>query len=114
MLDPFPVIRIKGRLTPTGARVTLLTVTAPPHVRVTVLCSGASCPVGHLARAAAVTHLHTFERALRYGTRLTITVTRPGYIGKSTVIIVQRGRKPTRRDLCLPPGRTRAVACPAS
>src|SRR4051794_2397712 len=37
-LNPFPVIRIKGALTPTGARVRLLTVRAPRGVRIVAHC----------------------------------------------------------------------------
>jgi hypothetical protein len=115
IIDPFPVIRIKGRLTASGARVTMLSVTSPRSVTVRVDCRG-RCPVAHVAknvaRAAAVTRLRSFERELRGGTRLEITVTRPGYIGKSTEILIRRGRTPVRRDRCIVPGQTRPQACP--
>jgi hypothetical protein len=116
MFDPFPIIRIKGLLTSKGARVTLLTVNAPRQARVTVLCHGAGCPLRQLARVstASTMHLRAFERELRQGTRLEIAITRPGYVGKSTVIVIQRGRAPTRRDQCLVPGKSRAVPCPTS
>jgi hypothetical protein len=113
LLAPFPVVRLRGRLTQTGVRVTLFTVTGPPSVRITAICSGPGCPVRTLARAAAPARLRPFERALRSGIRLEITVTRPGYVGKSTVVVIRRGRAPSRHDACLFPGQTQAVACPA-
>src|SRR3954469_20435530 len=36
LLDPFPVVRVLGVLTPSGARLTLLTVRAPRDVRIVV------------------------------------------------------------------------------
>ena len=114
LLDPFPTVRIRGRLTNTGARVTLLTVRAPRHVRIAVRCHGGSCPVRRLAVAAAVTRLRRFERVLRAGTRLEIQVTKHGYIGKWSVIRIRRGRPPARSDRCVFPGGRRAVRCPAS
>src|SRR4051812_44696937 len=44
VLDPFPVVRIRGELTAKGARVTLLSVRAPGDVRIDVTCTGADCP----------------------------------------------------------------------
>ena len=60
----------------------------------------------------APTRLHAFERDLRAGTRLDIRITKRGFIGKRTVILIRRGRVPRRLDTCLAPGsRSRAVAC---
>jgi hypothetical protein len=112
MLDPFPVVRIRGRLTATGARVTLFTVRAPRGVRIDVRCRGSSCPVRRLARTAAVSRLRPFERHLRAGTRLEITVTKPGYIGKWTTIVIRRGAPPKRSDRCRYAGGRRPVPCP--
>jgi hypothetical protein len=114
MLTPFPTIRIRGRLTPRGARITLLTVTAPRGVRITVRCYGDSCARERWARATQVTRLRRFETRLLAGTRLVIRVTRPGWIGKATTIVIRRGRAPLRRDRCLMPGATRPTRCPDS
>jgi hypothetical protein len=113
LLHPFPVIRIRGTLTRTGARVTLLKVRAPKGVRVAVRCRGGGCPVRRLAVAASGTRLRRFERALRAGTRLVIKVTKLGYIGKWSTITIRRGRAPTRSDRCVFPGERRPVRCPA-
>ena len=42
-IRPFPVVRMRGRLTASGARVSLLSVRAPRPAKVTVRCKG-SCP----------------------------------------------------------------------
>jgi hypothetical protein len=113
LLDPFPTVRIRGRLTPDGARVTRLAVRAPRGVRIVVSCHGRSCPARRLALAAAI-RLRRFERELRAGTRLEITVTKPGYIGKWTTIVIRRGAAPRRRDRCVYPGARDRVECPAA
>jgi hypothetical protein len=112
LLHPFPTIRIRGRLTKTGARVTLLTVRGPRGVRIAARCRGGSCPARRLAVAASVTRLQRFERRLRAGTRLEIKVTKPGYIGKWSIITIRRGRPPARLDRCVYPGGRRPVRCP--
>ena len=114
LLDPFPVVRVRGVLTRGGARVTLLTVRGPRDVRIFVRCRHGSCPRQRLAVAAAMTRLRPFERALRAGTRLEIKVVRPGWIGKWTVITIRRGAAPRRSDRCLYPGGLRPVRCPAA
>lgn len=113
-LRPFPVVRIKGVLTQDGARVTLLSVRAPQGSRVRVLCRGLDCPVRTYLARSATGRMRPFERELRVGTRLEIRVTKPGYIGKSTVFVIRREAEPRRTDRCLPPGAKRAVRCPAT
>lgn len=114
MLDPFPIVRIRGSLTDDGARVTLLTVRGPRDAQISVRCRGLSCPRRRLAVATAVTRLRPFERELRAGTRLDIKVVRPGWIGKWTVLTIRRGAPPRRSDRCVYPGGRRPVRCPAS
>jgi hypothetical protein len=113
LLDPFPTVRIRGRLTPDGARVTRLTVRAPRGVSVVASCHGRGCPARRLALASGI-RLRRFERELRAGTRLEITVTKPGYIGKWTTIVIRRGEAPRRLDRCVYPGARDPVQCPAS
>jgi hypothetical protein len=114
LMDPAPVVRIRGRLTRSGARITLLTVRAPRGARVTVRCLGRGCPARHWARPASLTRVTRFQAALPAGTRLVITVTKPGRIGKHTVIAVRRGAAPTRRDRCVMPGARKPVRCPGA
>lgn len=114
IMRPAPVVRIKGWLTRTGAHVTLLTVRAPRGSRVRVRCLGSHCPRRHWAHATGVVHLVPFERPLRAGTRLLITVTKPGYIGKYILLRLRRGHSPVRVDRCLYPGSARPRRCPAA
>jgi hypothetical protein len=113
MIKPFPVVRVRGRLTATGANVTLLTVKAPKGVMIRVTCSG-SCPVRRMVRAAKrrMTELSAFERNLKAGTRVTITVAKDGYVSKVTVLRIRRGVAPLRTDGCLDPGHTKVQRCP--
>jgi hypothetical protein len=106
-------VRIHGRLTAEGARVTLLTVRAPRGARIAVTCAGDHCPRRRLAIVAVVVHLRPYERVVRAGTRLEIRVTRPSFIGKYTHLLIREGQSPLRRDRCLMPGSTRPVACPS-
>jgi hypothetical protein len=113
MLSPFPVVRVRGRLTPGGARVTLFTIRAPRRVAIEVRCSGRGCPARAWARSSQLTRVRSFEARLRAGTRLDITITRAGWIGKQTTLIVRRDRAPRRLDRCLMPGTSKPTECPS-
>ena len=113
MLRPYPLVRISGRLTGTGAYVTRLTVRAPRGARINLTCHGAGCPRRHVAMVAAVRHIPVFERALPAGTRLIVTVSKRGFISKVTTITIRRGRPPSRSDLCIAPGAERPGRCPS-
>ena len=111
---PFPVVRIKGVLTATGARMTLFTVRTRPGVRIAVRCQGTTCPRRRWARRARrLTHLRPYERALAADTRITVLVTAPRRIGKYTLFVIRQGLPPSRRDRCVMPGTSRPVRCPA-
>lgn len=110
-LRPFPVVRIRGYVAPRGARVTLLKVAAPSRVTVLLRCEGRGCPVTR-RRSRTPGRIRALERFLPAGTRITIRVIRPGYIGKYVRIRIRAGGPPSRRDACLMPGSTRAVTCP--
>jgi hypothetical protein len=60
-----------------------------------------------------VRHIPVFERALPAGTRLVVTVSKPGFISKVTTITIRRGRPPSRSDLCIAPGARHPAACPS-
>jgi hypothetical protein len=112
LLRPFPVVRIRGRLSLIGARVTSLTVKAPHRVKIVVTCGGPACPRGRLTVNAAHAHLRPFERDLRAGVWLRVRITKRGYIGKQTVIHIRQGKVPQRTDGCLYPGHRKMQACP--
>lgn len=114
MMSPAPIVRLRGRLTRSGARITLLTVKAPRGAQITVRCAGKGCPAKRWGRTASLTRVTRFQAALPAGTRLLISVTKPGRIGKHTLIVIRRGKAPKRLDRCLMPGKRRPVACPAT
>jgi hypothetical protein len=115
LLAPFPVVRLRGSLTRTGARIDLFTVRVPANVLVSVRCRGSSCPSRRLTRrvsARRTLRLTRFERRLRAGTRLTVKVTGAGRIGKWTAIVIRRGAPPRRSDLCAYPDAGAPAPCP--
>jgi hypothetical protein len=112
MIRPYPTVRITGTLTKGGADVALLTVEAPKGVRITLTCEGKSCPLREVAQATSLFHIQQFERELRAGTKLTITVTKPSFITKVTTILIRKGKGPARTDRCQQPGETKLIACP--
>jgi hypothetical protein len=109
--DPFPVVRLRGELTTTGARVTLLSVRAPRDVRISVDCTGKDCPARHFESPAGKHRLRKFERGFKAGTRLEIRVSKPGYVGKFTSIVIRRHAEPKRLDRCMAPGVDRPSPC---
>jgi hypothetical protein len=114
LMNPFPTVRISGRLTGSGADVTRLSVRAPRGATISVRCRGGSCPARSFARAARVKRLSAYERHLRAGTKLDVVVRKPGRIGKWTTITIRRGAPPKRVDRCSYPGRGQPAACPTA
>jgi len=128
VLSPFPVVRIVGRLTRTGARIYRFSVRAPRGVRVRVACRGADCPTplgargarastwsaGTLVRSSRPVSFRRLRRPLRAGVLLRVWVTSPDKIGKYTRVKIRKGKFPARRDLCLPPTTGRPIGCPTS
>jgi hypothetical protein len=116
VLAPFPVVRLRGRIARTSARITLLTVTAPSGSKVSIYCAGRSCPRKRLAVTAGrkAVRVRRFERRLRAGTVLRIYVTKPGFVGKYTRFQIRRGRSPLRTDLCAQTPAATPRRCPAS
>ena len=114
MLSPFPIVRIVGTVSRRGARVTLLSVTAPRGTRISVACSGRGCPARRSVRKGRGRSVRfgAFEHYLRAGVRLGVRVTRAGRIGKYTTFTIRSGRSPVRKDRCLRPGRRSPVSCP--
>ena len=116
-ISPFPIVRIRGRLTAHGARILLLTVRAPNGATVVAKCRGRGCPRGKAASQRAVVRrggkvrIRAFERNLRSGTRLLIYVMQKGRIGKYTRFTIRAGKSPARKDLCVT--GSKATRCPA-
>ncbi len=115
MMSPVPLVRMSGELTTFGARVTVLSVRAPKAAKVRIRCSG-SCPRKTWTatkRKRTVTRVGVFERVWNSGTKLTVTITRRGYIGKRTAFTIRRGKAPLRKDTCLSPTSGKTQKCPA-
>ena len=114
LMMPFPSVRMAGQLLPWGARVRLLTVTAPPGAVVTARCRGEGCPLRSLRRRsrAQPTRIRGLERRLVAGIRVDILVRQRGFVGKYTRFRIRNGvRPPLRNDRCLLPGRRTPVYC---
>ncbi len=121
-LDPFPVVRMKGRTTSRGVRLTAFTVRAPHGSLAQLTCKGGACPFKRVRRTiktksrtgSATIHFKQAERSLRAGVELQVAVTQEGMVGKFTRIKVRRMALPLRSDRCLLPGSTRPSTCPAA
>jgi hypothetical protein len=128
LMQPFPIVRIAGSVTSSGAVLRLLTVQAPVGSRVTVACRGPGCKTkseSRLAKAsskgknnhpagAVLLSFHRFERSLGAGAILKIRVSKPGEIGKYTSFLIRRHKLPVRRDACLASATSKPIRCPAS
>jgi len=116
MMSPVPLVRMSGELTTFGARVTVLSVRAPKAAKITIRCSG-SCPRKTWTatkRKKTTTRVGAFERIWASGTKLTVTITRRGYIGKRTAFTIRRGKAPLRTDTCLSSTTGKSLKkCPA-
>jgi hypothetical protein len=118
LMNPFPVVRLQGRLLKRGVRVTRLTVLAPAGARVRAACIGRhrGCPRRTVVRRSRssqrAVRLGPLERRLRAGAVIEISVSEPTAIGKYTRFRVRRGGAPFRRDMCVPAGGIAATRCP--
>jgi PKD repeat protein len=118
LLNPFPIVRIAGRIGRSGTRFRVLAVNAPQGATVTVRCRGRGCPFKaskRSARTARRVRIRQLERRLlRAGSFIRIYVTKPGSIGKYTSIRIRRSKPPRRADRCLMPDQsTKPVRCPS-
>lgn len=121
-LNPFPVVRMRGRTTRRGARLTRLAVRAPHGTAVELRCVGRGCPRRakrlrttvrtKSGRGARTIRFPRVERFLPAGVQLRITVRQDGMVGKYTRIRIRRLKLPVRVDRCLMPGSSKPAACP--
>jgi hypothetical protein len=123
LMQPFPIVRIAGAETASGARIRLLSVQAPPTAKVAVTCKGRGCrtktetrvvTASSKRRPGAITlAFPRFQRALGAGAVLQIRITKNGEIGKFTSFTIRRRKLPVRVDACLRPPSTRPSPCPS-
>ena len=109
LLRPFPVVRVAGYLGSHGSRIVLFSVKAPRGASIDVRCKGPRCPLRH--RTFRPGRIKPLERYLPAGTAITIRVTRPGFIGKYTYVVIQSRKRPRRQDACMFPGDTGPRPC---
>lgn len=116
LLSPFPIVRLRGSVRGKVVRVILLSVRAPRRSKVSVYCTGRSCPRRRAAATAGtrIVRMRQFERRLRGGTILKIYVTKPGFVGKYTRFRFVSNRAPLRTDRCATSAGTKPKRCPAS
>jgi hypothetical protein len=114
LIKPRPVVKISGKYTSTGAKITLFTVKSPKGATVKVACTG-HCPAkSQTLKAGRTSHATKFQRTLKKGTKLKVTVSRKGYVSYITTITIRAKKAPSRSDSCLLPGKTKTQRCPAS
>ena len=115
-------MRIAGRITRRGTRVRLLRVNAPVGTKITVRCTGRSCPFKKQVRAvptsarsrtAVNVRVRRLERLLLPGVRVRVYVTKRGAVGKYTRLRFRAGNAPARTDRCVMPGSWAPAECPA-
>ena len=110
--------------TDTYTRVLTLVVNGASGARITASCHDRGCPfASHVTRVRGTTrcaHTHTCRgrgtidlapgfrnRSLAVGTRITVAITRPGWIGKYYRFTIRSRRPPGVQVACLAPGATR-------
>jgi hypothetical protein len=126
LMSPFPIVRIAGALTRSGAKINLLTVQAPVSAHVTVLCRGRGCRTKSETQsakasrnakhktAAVLLSFGRFERSYRARTVLTILVAKPETVGKYTTFVIRRHKLPVRTDACVAAGGSTPIPCASS
>jgi hypothetical protein len=109
VLRPFPVVRVAGYIMNHGSRIVLWSVKAPRGANIDVRCKGPRCPLRQ--RSFRPGRIRPLERYLRAGVAITIRVSRPGFIGTYTHVVIRSRKRPRRRDACLVPGDIRPRPC---
>jgi large repetitive protein len=111
------VIELQGQLRGKFTRVRRLLVRAPAGSKITVRCRGSKrCPKAQTKLSKGSKKKLRFkklERRFPPKTKVTVSVTKQGFIGKQTRWTTRRRKAPLRQDLCLNPGAKAATACPS-
>jgi hypothetical protein len=121
--DPFAqlgaVVTNQWAVLRTHARLLALVVhTAPVGARVVLTCRGRGCPFKRARRRTVTRNLQRitlhrgFRRArLRFGTRLRLSITATGTVGRTYTYVVKRGELPRKTTVCRAPGEARGRSC---
>jgi hypothetical protein len=108
---PFPIVRIKGAATASGAAIQLLSVRAPRAATVRVRCRGGGCPKRVRSRKGTG-RIRELQCRLRAGAVIDVAITQPGRYGKHTRFVIRKRKSPRRIDRCTFGMSVRAVSCP--
>lgn len=114
-----PILSWSFYYAPRFSKVLVLTLEhLPSGARVHVTCAGRRCPLVsrsvsvHRAATTAINLMPLFGgRRLRPGTVVTVSVQRPGWIGKRYSFKVRPGRAPRHWITCQAPGLAPGVGC---
>jgi PKD repeat protein len=117
-LQVLPGVEVEARflLFARNTRVKFLRVRAPAGSKVSVRCLGKkNCPkrLTKMSKGPKKLQFKKLQRTFRPRTKLIITVTKGGFIGKQTTYTMRRRKPPIKRSLCLAPGAKKANACPS-
>jgi hypothetical protein len=117
-LQVLPGVEVEARflLFARNTNVKFLRVRAPAGSRVSVRCVGKkNCPkrLTKMSKGPKKLQFKKLQRMFRPRTKLIITVTKGGFIGKQMTYTMRRRKPPMKRTLCLPPGAKKANACPS-
>lgn len=117
ILQPFPIVRIRGRLVGSGVDLTLLSVRAPKGAKVKVVCKGKGCPkrttLYYTVKKGGGVRIRKLERPLGKNAVIEIYVTKTGTIGKYTRFRIRQGKSPARKDACAAFGAKTSMRCPS-
>ncbi len=108
-------MRVTSQRGRTSTLIRTLGVRAPRGATVKVKCIGRGCPkrgASSTRSKGKVMRVKWLEHRLRAGTRITISITRKGYIGSYTSLVVRRSKGIARNDLCLLPNRKKPGGVP--
>lgn len=118
MLNPFPIVHIRGRIFGRRVRIDLLSVRAPRGASVRVRCRGSGCRrrtvIARVASGSRALRMRGLERRYLPGAVLEVFVTAPGRIGKYVRFTIRRGAAPARVDMCISPAARRPNRCPGA
>jgi PKD repeat protein len=110
------LIELQGQLRGKFTKVRRLLVRAPAGSKIAVRCLGKRCPKLQTKQSKGAKKKMRFkklERRFPPKTKLIVSVTKDGFIGKQTRWTMRRRKAPLRQDLCLNPGAKKATACPS-
>jgi hypothetical protein len=108
-MRPFPVVRVAGYIGSHGSRIVVWSVKAPRGAIIDVRCTGRGCPLRQGTFRPG--RIRPLERYLPAGVAITIRVTRPGFVGTYTRVVIRSRKRPRRHDACVVPGDIRPRPC---